>query len=155
MWYMKPVRVSIVVPHAPERVYDFLDVMSNHAPFTDHMLGAWEYSGPSRGIGAKARVVATLAGRREPIDMEVIAAERPRTIVEQNVGAGGRRVATGTYVLEALSNAGTRITFEYAWERAPISERLAAPCIRAILRSANRRALVRLAEQLGRVLPSV
>lgn len=136
-------------------MFDFLDVMSNHAPFTDHMLDQWEYSGPSRGVGAKAKVVATLAGRREPIDMQVIAAERPRTIVEQNVGAGGRRVATGTYRLDPLANGGTRITFEYAWKQAPVSERLAAPLVRKMLASANRRALVRLAEQLDDVFPGV
>lgn len=155
MWYMKPVRVTIVVPHPTEYVYDFLDVMSNHAPFTDHMLDDWEYSGPTRGIGAKARVRATLAGRSEPIEIEVIGAERPRRIVEQNVGAGGRRVATGTYSLEPLPNGDTLITFEYAWKQAPLSERVAAPLIRAILSSANRRALVRLAEQLSNAETSV
>lgn len=149
MWYMKPVRVTIVVPHPVDRVYDFLDVLANHAPFTDHMLDNWEYSGPTRGIGAKARVRATLAGRSESIEMEVIAAERPLTIVEQNVGAGGRRVATGTYFLAPLPNGDTRVTFEYAWKQAPLTERIAAPLVRAILSSANRRALLRLAEHLA------
>jgi hypothetical protein len=145
---MKPLRVTTTVPYAPERVFDFLDVMSNHEPFTNHMLKDWEYSGPDRGIGAKARVTATLGGRSEQVEIEVIAAERPRTIVEQNVGAGGRRVATGTYTLEPTPTGETLIAFEYAWKQAPLSERVAAPLVRAILSSANQRALARLAEQL-------
>jgi polyketide cyclase/dehydrase/lipid transport protein len=149
---MRPVRVTTTVPYPAERVYDFLDVMANHEPFTNHMLKDWEYSGPERGIGAKARVTATLAGRSEPVEVEVIAAERPRTIIEQNVGAGGRRIATGTYILEPMASGETHITFEYAWKQAPLSERLAAPLVRAILSAANRRALTRLAEQLPQSL---
>ncbi|HEY1521945.1 MAG TPA: SRPBCC family protein [Solirubrobacteraceae bacterium] len=144
---MRPVRVTTAVPHPVERVYDFLDVMANHEPFTNHMLKDWEYWGPERGVGARARVTATLAGRSEPIEIEVIAAERPRMIVEQNIGAGGQRIATGTYTLESRGS-GTLIAFEYAWKQAPLSERLAAPLVRAILTAANRRALARLAEQL-------
>jgi carbon monoxide dehydrogenase subunit G len=149
MWYMKPVRVTIDVPHPRQEVFDFLDVMSNHEPFTNHMLQDWKYSGPDRGVGSKATVTVKAAGRSESVDIEVIAAERPSTIVEQNVGAGGRRIATGTYTLADLPDGGTRIAFEYAWQRAPFSERLAAPLIRTILRRGNERAMARLAEQLA------
>jgi hypothetical protein len=133
-------------------VYDFLDVMANHEPFTNHMLTDWEYSGPERGVGAKARVRATLGGRSEPVEIEVISGERPTPIVEQNVGAGGRRVATGTYTFEPTPSGETLIAFEYAWKRAPLSERIAAPLVRAILSSANQRAMARLAEELERSL---
>lgn len=145
---MRPIRVTTVVPYPPEPVYDFLDVMSNHELFTNHMLKDWEYSGPDRGIGARAKVRATLGGRSEAVQFEVIAGERPKTIVEQNVGARGRRIATGTYTLEQLPSGETVIAFEYAWKRAPFSERIAAPLVRAILTSANKRALARLAELL-------
>jgi Polyketide cyclase / dehydrase and lipid transport len=146
---MKPVRVTTDVPYSPERVYDFLDVMANHEPFTNHMLREWEYSGPDRGIGSKATVKAGAAGRTETVEIEVIAGERPTTIVEQNVSARGRRVATGTYTLQPLPSGDTRIAFEYAWQQAPLSDRAAAPLVRAILTRANRRAMVRLAEQLA------
>jgi uncharacterized protein YndB with AHSA1/START domain len=152
MWYMRPVRVTTTVAYPPERVYDFLDVMANHEPFTDHMLTDWEYSGPERGIGAKARVRAALGGRSEPVEIEVIAAERPTMIVERNIGADGKRIATGTYILEPTADGDTEIVFEYAWKQAPLSERVAAPLVRAILSSANRRALTRLAEQLPKSL---
>jgi carbon monoxide dehydrogenase subunit G len=148
---MKPVRVSIDVPQPREQVYDFLDVMANHEPFTNHILQDWHYSGPERGVGSKARVTVKAAGRNETVDMEVIAAEAPRSIVEQNVGAGGRRVATGTYTLESLPDGGTRVVFEYAWKTAPLGERLAAPLVRSILARGNQRAMERLAEQLDRL----
>jgi hypothetical protein len=149
MWYMRPVRVTIDVPHPREQVFDFLDVMRNHEPFTDHILKDWKYSGPDRGIGAKAHVTVKAAGQTDEVDIEVIAAERPLTIVEQNVGAKGRRTATGTYTLEELPGDQTRIAFEYVWQTAPISERLTAPLVRAILRRGNQRAMKRLAAQLA------
>jgi Polyketide cyclase / dehydrase and lipid transport len=146
---IKPVRVSIDVPDSREDVFDFLDVMANHEPFTNHLLRDWQYSGPDRGIGSKARVHVTSAGRTDAIDIEVIAAERPATIVEQNIGAGGRRIADGTYTLEELPSGGTRIVFEYRWKEAPFSERLAAPIVRSMLRRANEQAMQRLAQQLA------
>jgi hypothetical protein len=152
---MRSVRVTTEVPYPPERVYDFLDAMANHEPFTNHMLIDWEYSGPEHGVGARATVTATLAGRREPVEIEVIAGERPTTIVERNVGAGGRRIATGTYTLERLRGGETRIAFEYAWQQAPLSERVAAPLVRAILTRANKRAMARLADQLAASLQPV
>jgi carbon monoxide dehydrogenase subunit G len=146
---MKPVRVTTSVPAARENVYDYLDAIANHEPFTNHMLHDFQYSGPPRGVGAKAQVKATVAGRTDTIDIEVISAHRPTTIVEQNVGAGGRRVATGTYDLQALPDGGTQISFEYAWQQAPMSERLAAPLVRTVMRRANQRSLQRLAEHLA------
>lgn len=149
MWYMKPVTVTTNVPYPREDVFDFLDVMSNHEPFTNHMLHDWEYAGPDRGIGSKAKVQVKAGGRSDTVEIEVIAAERPSTIVEQNIGAGGRRVATGTYTLEALADGHTRINFEYAWKQVPFGERMAAPLIRGILRRGNQRAMERLAAQLA------
>jgi hypothetical protein len=146
---MRPVNVTTEVPYPREEVYDFLDVMANHEPFTNHIMRDWEYSGPDRGVGSKARVKVRAGGRTDNIDIEVVAAERPVRIVEQNVGAGGRRVANGTYVLEALPGGRTRIGFEYAWRQAPMSERLASPLVRAMLRRANQRAMQRLADQLA------
>jgi hypothetical protein len=149
MWYMKPVRVTTNVPQARADVYEFLDVMANHEPFTNHLLHDWEYSGPDRGIGSKARVRTTVANRTDVIDIEVIAAEAPAKIVEQNIGAEGRRIATGTYTLEERPGGGTRIEFEFAWKQAPLTERLTAPLVRAVVRRANEQALSRLAEQLA------
>ena len=144
---MKPVRVSIDVPQAREDVYDFLDVLANHELFTDHMLRDWKCEGPARGVGAKATVTAVGGGRRDPLDMEVVEAERPSRNVERNVAPNGR-VMTGTYTLDELPGGGTRVAFESAWVQVPRAEAMAAPLVRAVLRRANQRALERLAEQL-------
>jgi len=146
---LKPVRVTVDVPEPRGDVYDFLDVMANHEPFTNHILKGWQYSGPDRGVGSKARVRVTAAGRTDTVDIEVVSAQAPETIVEQNISAGGRRRASGTYTLEELPSGGTRIAFEYSWQVAPPSDRLAAPLVRTMLRRANERAMQRLAEQLA------
>jgi carbon monoxide dehydrogenase subunit G len=148
MWYMQPVTVSTNLPQSREDVYDFLDVMANHEPFTNHILKNWEYSGPDRGVGSKARVHVSAAGRTDTVDMEVIDAERPTRIVERNIGAGGKRIATGTYMLSDQPGGGTHVQFTYAWQQIPLSERVMAPVIRSMLRRANERAMARLAEQI-------
>ena len=150
---MKPVHVNTHVTRPVEEVYDFLDVMANHEPFTNHMLRDWEYSGPPRGIGSKARVHVDAGGRTEVVDIEVVDADPPTRIVERNVGAGGRRRATGTYTLSRLPGGGTEIDFEYAWETAPLIERLAAPAARAFVRRGNTRSMARLAALLEERVP--
>jgi hypothetical protein len=144
----KPVSVSIDVPQPRPDVFSFLDVMANHEPFTDHMLVDWSYAGPAAGVGSKARVHSIAGGRREPVEIEVVAAEAPARIVERNVSAGGKRVGLGTYELTELPAGGTRISFTYAWERAPLLDRALAPLARALLRRGNQRAMERLAQQL-------
>jgi hypothetical protein len=148
---MKPITVSIDVPQSRDDVYAFLDVMPNHERFNDHMLLDWAYSGPDRGVGAKARVHTKTAGKTDTIDIEVIAGDPPRRIVEQNVGANGKRLGRGTFVLDALPGGGTRIAFEYAWRAAPRSERLLAPLVRTVMRGGLRKAMQRLAGQLAQL----
>ena len=145
---MKPVVVEIEVPQPPDEVYEFLDVLANHERFTDHFLIDWQVSGPSRGVGARARMRVKSPGPDDWLDMEVVAAEAPRTTTEESVSARGRRRTRGTYVLEPLPDGGTRIVFELAWLEAPLSERLAAPLTRAVVRRANARSLQRLTEML-------
>lgn len=148
MRYMRPIRVSIEVPQRREDVYDFLDVLANHELFTEHMMRDWRLDGPERGVGGKAKFNVMLGGRTEAVDLEVILAEPPNKNVERNTGAGGKRVATGTYTLDTLPGGGTRINFKYEWQQAPVSERLSAPIIRRVMRRALERSMQRLAEQL-------
>jgi hypothetical protein len=143
-----PITVSIDVPQSRDEVFAFLDVMANHEPFTDHMLVDWSYDGPASGVGAKARVHSTAGGRKEPVDIEVVSAQAPAKIVERNVSAKGRRVGLGTYDLAELPDGATRVSFTYAWERAPLADRLLAPLVRSLLRRGNARAMQRLAAQL-------
>jgi Polyketide cyclase / dehydrase and lipid transport len=146
---MKPVSVSVNVPQSREEIYDYLDVLGNHRRFTDHFLVDWSLAGPERGVGARARMrVKGLRLTEDWLDMEVVAAERPRMLMEESVSAKGRRRTRGTYLLERLPEDGTRIVFELTWLEAPLIERLAAPLTRAVIRRANARSLQRLAATL-------
>ncbi|MES4903493.1 MULTISPECIES: SRPBCC family protein [unclassified Streptomyces] len=147
---MKSVTVSIDVPQTPEQVYDFLDVMAHHERFTDHYLTNWRYSGPDRGIGSCATVTAALGGTKTDVTIEVVEADAPRRIVERNVSAAGRRLAHGTYTIEPLPADGSRISFTYAWVRAPLADRLLSPVVRPTMRRANRTVMRRLATELAR-----
>jgi Polyketide cyclase / dehydrase and lipid transport len=150
VWYMKSVTVSIDVPQTPEQVYDFLDVMAHHERFTNHYLTDWRYSGPGRGVGSCAMVTAALGGTKTDVTIEVVEAEAPRRIVERNVSAAGRRLAHGTYTIEPLRTGGSRISFTYAWVRAPLADQLLAPVVRPTMRRANRTVMRRLAAELAR-----
>jgi hypothetical protein len=145
---MKPVTVTIEVPQSREQVYEFLDVLGNHEQFTDHFLVDWELSGPSSGIGANARMKIKAAGGKDTLDMEVVAAERPRMTAEESVSAKGRRRTRGTYRLEEDPNGGTIIEFELEWLQATLLDRLTAPIARSVIRNANQRALQRLRVRL-------
>ena len=145
---MKPVIVSISVPDPREEVYAFLDPLANHELFTDHLMVDWRYSGPGAGVGAQARAKINAPGSNEWVEITVLEADPPRRIVEELIGAGGRRRTRGTYMLEDLEGDGTRISFELAWLEAPRLERL-APCLtRAFAKRANGKAMRRLAQQL-------
>jgi hypothetical protein len=144
----KPITVSVDVPNPRAEVYDFLDVMANHEPFTNHMLVDWSYDGPPRGVGSKANVSSKFGPLKEPVSIEVVSAEAPSRIVERNVSAGGRRTASGTYELTDLPDGGTRVEFTYTWTTAPLADRLLAPLVRSALRRGNMKAMARLAEQL-------
>ncbi|MCX5191082.1 SRPBCC family protein [Streptomyces sp. NPDC059837] len=146
---MKSVTVSNDVPQTPEQVYDFLDVMAHHERFTDHYLTDWRYSGPGRGVGSCATVTVALGGTKTDVTVEVVEADPPRRIVERNVSAAGRRLAHGTYTIEPLRTGGSRVSFTYAWERAPLADRLLAPVVRATIRRANRTVMRRLATELA------
>jgi hypothetical protein len=147
---MQPVTVAAEVPQSPEQVFAFLDVMAHHERFTDHYLTDWRCGGPARGVGSRATVTAVLGGSRTEVTVEVVEAERPRRIVERNAGADGRRRGRGIYDIAPLPDGGSRIAFTYAWERAPLADRLLAPLVRAVMRRANRTALRRLAAELAR-----
>jgi hypothetical protein len=148
---LKPVTVSVDVPQDRVGVYDFLDVMANHEPFTDHLLRDWKLSGPARGVGSKAQVSVRALGVSDIVDIEVIDAQPPERIVERNVAVKAGRTAQGTYTLDALPDGGTRVRFEYRWLVAPLSDRLTAPLARAFIRRTNAKAMTRLAERLSAI----
>ncbi len=150
MWVMPaPVTVSIEVPTDIARVFDFLDVLANHEPFNDHLMRDWEVSGPTRGVGSKARVSTRALGVSDVVDIEVVEVDAPTRIVERNTARKAGRVGQGTYTLDPLPGGGTRITFEFRWIVAPLADRIASPLVRAFIRRNNATAMRRLAELLA------
>ena len=148
---MKPVTVSATAAKPVEEVYDFLDLLANHEQFVDHLFTDWSYSGPRQGVGARARARTNAPGSQDWTEFEVVEAEAPTRIVEEAVGAKGRRRTRGTYRLEALGGeSGTRVSFELAWLEAARLERLFGPLTRAFVRRANAKSMRRLVVLLER-----
>ena len=144
---MKPVTVETTVAKPPVEVFEFLDALANHESFLDHYLVDWEFSGPQRGVGAKARARVDAPGSQDRFEFEVTESERPRLISEQGVSSGGKRRTRGTYRLSEAGG-GTRIEFELEFLELPRSERLAPFLTRAFAKRINAKALRRLAKQL-------
>lgn len=146
---MKPVTVEATVAKPPVEVFEFLDALANHERFLDHYLVDWEFSGPRRGVGAKARARVDAPGSQDHFEFEVIESEAPHEIVEQGVSSGGKRKTRGTYRLERAPDGGTRIEFELLFEEVPRSERIAPFLTRTFARRINAKSMRRLAKQLG------
>jgi len=145
---VKPVTVETTVAKPPAAVFDFLDLLPNHESFLDHWLVDWEFSGPPRGVGAKARARANTVGSQDWTEFELLEAEAPRRIVEEGVGNNGKRRTRGTYRFAEVPGGGTAIAFELEWLEASRAERLIPPLSRAFVRRVNAKALRRLARQL-------
>jgi uncharacterized protein YndB with AHSA1/START domain len=146
---MKPVTVEVTVARPPAEVFDFLDALANHERFLDHYLVDWSFSGPKRGVGAKARARVDAPGSQDHFEFEVTEAEAPRRIVERGVSSGGKRRTKGTYRLEPRPAGATRVEFELSFEELPRTERLAPFLTRAFAKRVNAKAMRRLAKQLG------
>ncbi|MGV1049296.1 MAG: SRPBCC family protein [Solirubrobacterales bacterium] len=147
---MKPVSVSVSVAKPREEVFEFIDVLANHESFMDHMFVDWSFSGPARGVGARAKARVAAPASREIAEFEVVESERPSRTVEQGVSAHGKRETRGTYTLAEGAGGGTEINFELAWLKVPRSERIVPALSRAFLRRALGKAMKRLAKELER-----
>jgi hypothetical protein len=150
---MKPIVVSTTTDRPRGEVYEFLDVLGNHEPFTDHMLVDWTIDGPAAGVGAKARMRANTPGPKQWIDMEVVSATPGEKITEEAVSAGGKRRTRGTYTLSDRPDGGTEIRFQLEYLAMPGSERMISPLLRAWLARANQKAMDRLQDRLGNPAP--
>jgi len=146
---VKPVTVSVTVAKPREQVFEFLDLLANHERFMDHMFVDWSFSGPARGVGAKARARVSAPGSREMAEFEVVEAEAPERYVEEGVSAHGKRRTRGSYRLEPAPGGGTEVSFELDWLQVPRSERLLpSPLARGFMRRANGKGMRRLAKLL-------
>jgi uncharacterized protein YndB with AHSA1/START domain len=145
---VNPVTVTTGIDRPREQVFAYLDDLSNHARFTDHFLVDWEFSGPARGIGAKGAARVSAPGSQDWTEFEVVETKRPELIVEQGVGAKGKRRTRGTYYLSDRPGGGTDVAFKLEWLEAPRGERLIAPLTRAFVRRTNAKSLRRLKKTL-------
>ena len=146
---MKPVTVSTSVGRPPSEVFAYLDVLANHEQFLDHFLVDWTFEGPAGGVGARGRARTDAPAGRDWTKFEVLSVEEGREIVEDGVGAGGKRHTRGTYRLEERADGGTDINFQLEWIEASKAERMAPPLTRAFIRRTNSKAMRRLAKILG------
>jgi hypothetical protein len=147
---LKPVTVSVEVPNSTHQVYEFLDVLGNHETFMDHFMVDWKLSGPKRGVGSKANVRVKATAEKDWTDIEIVEADSGRRLVEETTGGpSAKRRTRGTYLLEALPDGGTRITFELEFLQMPRSERMMGPLQRSYVRRVNRKGMKRLADQLA------
>ena len=147
---MKPVTVSVEVPNSTHQVYEFLEVLGNHESFMDHFMIDWKLSGPKRGVGAKANVRVKATAEKDWTDVEIVEADAGRRLVEETLGGpSGKRRTRGTYLLEAIPDGGTRISFELEMVEMATSEKLMGPLNRAYVKRINRKAMKRLAEELA------
>jgi hypothetical protein len=145
---VKPVTVSETVPKPAQEVYEHLAVLANHEAFLDHFLVDWKFSGPKQGVGAKGEARANAPMSQDWTEFEIVEAEAPSRIVEEGIGAHGKRHTRGTYRLEELPDGQTKVSFELEWLKASRAERLCPPLMRAFVRRPNGKAMRRLAKQL-------
>jgi hypothetical protein len=147
---VKPVTVSVEVPNSTQEVYEFLEVLGNHESFMDHFMVDWELSGPNKGVGAKANVRVKATAEKDWTDVEIVEADAGRRLVEETVGGpSAKRRTRGTYLLEALPDGGTRISFELEMLEMPRAERLMGPLNRAYVKRVNNKGMKRLASKLA------
>ncbi len=145
---MKPVKVSVEVARPREEVFDYIDVLANHETYMDHMFDKWTFSGPARGVGARAQARVAAPGSNEVAEFEVVESERPLRTVESGVSARGKRRTRGTYALAELPGGRTEVSFEIEWEAAPRADRMIPAMTRAFLRRSLGKGMKRLAKQL-------
>jgi hypothetical protein len=145
---VNPVTVTTDVARPRKEIFEFLDDLSNHAGFLDHFLVDWEFSGPARGVGAKGTARVSAPGSQDWTEFEVIESKPPELIVEEGVGAKGKRRTRGSYYLSDRPGGGTDVAFKLEWLDAPRSERLITPLTRAFVRRSNGKSLRRLKKQL-------
>lgn len=154
MKVVRPVSVSTTVQAPPSDVFEFLAVLSNHERFLDHFLVDWEFSGPPRGVGARARARQNAPGGQDRTEFEVIEADDGRRIVEDGLGAKDKhdthkRHTRGTYTLTETSGGGTEIEFELEWLEASRAERMIPPMTRTFTRRSLSKAMRRLRKLLN------
>ena len=133
---MKPVTVTTTIGRPREEIHALLDDLMNHEAFTDHFLTGFQRT--EKGIRVKGK------GGGGWMEITPVESTLGRIVEEGRSGRGGRRHSRGIYTLEP-ENGSTVVSFTNEIEPAGVGDRLAAPLIRAYLRT---RRAQRLKEQM-------
>lgn len=146
--------MSILISAPRERVFDYLQDISNHSEFTDHYLVDWRLTredSVGRGAGARFRVKAP-GNRFGWADSTLVEVTSPQRIVEVGRTGKGNRVRTlGVYELSPGPSDTTRVSFTLQTQAEVLSDRLMeALGARFWLKRNNERALRRLRSILER-----
>ena len=140
--------MSTVISAPRERVFDYLQDISNHVAFTDHYLADWHLTRlDSVGRGAGARFRVKVPGNRFSwADVTFVEVERPHRIVEVGRTGKNNRIRTlGVYELTPGSAGTTRVQFTLETVPATLSDRLMERLgARGWMRRNNTRAMRRL-----------
>ncbi len=135
---MKPATVTVTIDRPREELFALLSDLRTHERFTDHFLV--DYTGDADRVRARAK----MPGPKQWAEIRTVEKVAPARLVEQAVGAGGRRETRGTYRLEPAAGGGTEVSFAFETVRAPAAERMLAPLLDGWIRKQNARALERL-----------
>ena len=133
---MKPVTVTTTIGRPREEIHALLDDLMNHEAFTDHFLTGFQRT--EKGIRVKGK------GGGGWMEITPVESTLGRIVEEGRSGRGGRRHSRGIYTLEP-ENGSTVVSFTDEIEPAGVGDRIAAPLIRAYLRT---RRAQRLKEQM-------
>jgi len=133
---MMPVTVTTTIGRPREEIHALLDDLMNHEAFTDHFLTGFQRT--EKGIRVKGK------GGGGWMEITPVESTLGRIVEEGRSGRGGRRHSRGIYTLEP-ENGSTVVSFTNEIEPAGVGDRLAAPLIRAYLRT---RRAQRLKEQM-------
>jgi uncharacterized protein YndB with AHSA1/START domain len=143
-----PVTVSVEVARPRQQVFDYVDVVANQEAWRKNLYKDWRFEGPKRGVGAISRATPDAPTSRERVEIKVVASQAPEKIVEEIESAHGKRQTTETYRFTEPGEGRTRIELEFAWRKAPRSERIAPFITRAFMARAQGKSLKLLAAQL-------
>jgi hypothetical protein len=145
----EPVKISIRVPLPPDEVFDFVEVIANQETLNDHTMTNWQFVGPDRGVGARARAEVSAGGLKDTMEIEIVECARPHRIVASNRLTRLGRIGQASYTLGPLLDGGTHIAFEFNYVDTPMLERLLGPLSHLAMHKTNAEAMRRLEQRLG------
>jgi len=115
---VRPVRVETVISAPREAVFDYLGDLANHVAFIDHFTTDFRLARTrSDGAGAAARFRLENPGPKQWAEVQFVAFERPRRIVEE--GKSGRFLRNKFWTMWELAPDGNATRVELTFWSEP------------------------------------